>query len=496
MSLLRVAAAALTSALALWVASPAVGWGWVAWAALVPVALVTLRLPERRLGRLVVPLSYALYLELLLVPALPFGIADGQWGNPVLPIMVADSPVVFVALVGVPLAGLALYAVRFPTPFAARSALAAVSLPAAVWTALDSLRAKLDPSGLWGPLFLTQDDTAPGGLAVLAGPWLLTFAIVAVNWTLALLLVRGRAAFPAVGAVAAALAVALAASAALRPGHGAPITLAVVQPGYDTAEYDRPVLRNLRPQTRDVERASLDLIGDVASLTREAAVRGARIVVWPEATIWVDPHVNDDVGGELAGLARETRSALVVPFFLRDEKHGATAVVTPEGTVLVPQPKQRPMWFLGERGENRIAPRPAELDAGRIGTLLGIDNADPGVPRALAAAGAEVLASSTHDWRELAPYQRSLSRLHARATGLPLARADWRYGSALYDGDGAERASAGAEKRRAVLVGEVSLGTSRTPYARIGDVLAWVFVVGALGLVGGGALLRRRASAR
>ena len=498
MSLVLVAAAALMSALALWAASPAVGFGWLAWVALAPVAAVALAAEGTRRGRLAVPLSYALFLELLLVPALPFGIAEGQWGDPVVPIMVGESPVVFVALVAVPVVGLVLYAARFPQPLAGRGSLVAVGAPAVVWTALDVVRTKADPSGLWGPLFLTQHDTSAGMLAALGGPWLLTFALVAVNWTLALLLVRRRAAARAALVVVGGVAAGIAATATLVSSGDARerVSVAVAQPGYDTAEYDRPVLRYLRPATRDVERASLDLIEDLGALTREAGAEGAALVVWPEATIWVDPAANARVAGALADLARETRAAIVVPFFVRTRSHGASAVVLPDGDLLGPQPKQRPMWFLGERGDNRTPPQPVEMLLGRLGTLLGVDNQDPAVARELAARGAALLASSTHDWRELAPYQRALSQLHARSLGVPLARADWRYGSALYDASGDEQASAGAEKRRALLVAAVSVGDASTPYERIGDAVAWASVAGALGLYATATVLRRRASGR
>ena len=85
------ASAAAASALLLWTSSPAVGVGWLAWIALVPALAVALHDPATRSARLTVPLAYALYLELLLVPALPFGLARDQWADdPVLPVMVGD----------------------------------------------------------------------------------------------------------------------------------------------------------------------------------------------------------------------------------------------------------------------------------------------------------------------------------------------------------------------------------------------------------------------
>jgi apolipoprotein N-acyltransferase len=475
--------APFASGLLLWAAAPPVGFAWAAWVALVPAAAVSLAAPATRWGRAAVPLAVAVFLELLLVPALPFGLADDQWGDPVVPILVGGSPVLVVALVAVPLAALALYALRFPFPFVPRRPWTAgvvavvVAVPAVVWTAFDLLRTKFDPGGFWGPLFLSQHDTATRRLAVLAGPWLVTLALVSFNYAAAAALVANRRRSVALVPVGIALAVAAAALAIGEPRPPGPTTtVAAVQPGYDTAEFERPVLRHLRRETRDLERASLDLIADLAPLTRDAGRRAARLVVWPEATIWVDPHENLRVRAALTRLAADAGAVLVVPYFLRDQARGAAVAVLPDGTITRAQPKQRAMWFLGERGGDRVGPEPVETGAGRVGTLLGVDAQDPAVARRLAAGGADVVASSTHDWDALAVQQRALARFHATASRIPVVRADWRYGSAILDAGGRVVADAGVAKRRTMLVAEVGTGVAATPYGRVGDALGWACV--------------------
>jgi apolipoprotein N-acyltransferase len=469
-------------------AAPPVGLGWLAWVALVPAAAVAVRHAGTRTGRAAVPLAFAIFLELLIVPALPFGIADHQWGEPPIPIMLGDSPVFAAALVGIPLAGLLLYAIDFPFLGAPRRGVPALLVPAIAWTALDLLRVKFDPSGLFGPLFLTQSDLPTAHLAALGGPWLVTFALVAVAFAIASSRTRAL-----VGAALAVL-VALAASAATAADTGATVRVAVVQPGYDTSEFDRPVLHWLRRANRNLPRASRDLIRDLRPLTREAARRGAALVVWPEASLWVDPHGDTPTRGELARLARDTGAAIVVPYFLRGPDHGATAVVLPNGAVTRAQPKQRPMWFLGEQGGNRVEPRPAQTPVGPLGTMLGVDNQDAGVARGLAAAGAGLIGSSTHDWKQLAPQQRALTQIHAIAVGRPILRADWRNGSFVVDGDGEIRADAGEATRRTVLVADVRPASGQTLYVRVGDLAGWAAVAAALA-VAGVALVRRRATA-
>jgi apolipoprotein N-acyltransferase len=62
----------------------------------------------------------------------------------------------------------------------------------------------------------------------------------------------------------------------------------------------------------------------------------------------------------------------------------------------------------------------------------------------------------------------------AAGAGVPVIRADWRFGSAIYDADGEARADAGTALRRTVLTAEVHAWAASTPYRRAGDVLGWL----------------------
>jgi apolipoprotein N-acyltransferase len=498
--------AGLASGILLAAAAPAGLNGWLAWVALAPAGATALCWRGTRAGRLAVPVAYGVYLELLLIRALPFGIADGQWGDPP-PVMIGDSPVLFVALLAVPAFAGLLYAVRFGEPWGLdRLAprlrpVAAVTIPAAAFAALDFVRVSIDPGGFWGPLFLSQHETPPLAMSVLAGPWLVSFAIAASGYALGQLALALAAATRggSVGGkhVRGSVAVALGTAALVAVGIVAGLSIdragdraamvAAVQPGYDTAEEDRWQTRHFEPGGYDA--AALDLIHDLSPLTREAAAAGAELVAWPEAAVWVDPS-SGQVGRELRRLAGESGAAIVVPYFLRELRQGQTTVVLPDGTFTATQAKQRPMWFLGENGDNRAAPEPVSAAGFRTGTMLGVDNQGSRVARALADERAELLVSATHDWEQLAGPQRAFAAINAAATGTPLVRADWRYGSAIYGPDGERIAGAGNGLERTVLVASVPLSAGTTPYTAIGDALGWLFIAlscaaAAIGLGGG-----------
>ena len=254
------------------------------------------------------------------------------------------------------------------------------------------------------------------------------------------------------------------------------------------------MLRRFEPGTWDL--SALDLARDLGELTRRAATAGAEVVVWPEASMYVDPRDQPPVRRELRRLAADTGATLVVPFFLPGPGKGATLAVVPSGSgarLTVARPKQRPMWWLGERSDASGQPEPLPAGGLAIGTMLGVDSQDPHVAAQLAGGGAELLVSATHDWRQSAVQHRAYERLAARAAGLPLVRADWRYGSAVYDHEGRVLADAGEDLTRTTVVATVELGTASTPYASLGDLVGWTAVafVGLAALLG----LRERVSA-
>ena len=118
--------------------------------------------------------------------------------------------------------------------------------------------------------------------------------------------------------------------------------------------------------------------------------------------------------------------------------------------------------------------------------MLGVDSQDPHLAAQLAGEGAELLASGTHDWRQSAVQHRAYEQLAARGAGLPLVRADWRYGSAVYDHEGRILADAGEGLTRTTVLATVRAGPASTPYADLGDLVGWVAVafVGLAALLG------------
>jgi predicted amidohydrolase len=214
--------------------------------------------------------------------------------------------------------------------------------------------------------------------------------------------------------------------------------------------------------------------------------------------MYVDPRSEPEVESALRGLVRRTGAAIVVPYFVRADRISEVVAAFPEragepdGVVLTrPEPKQRPMWFLGERGEGETTAGPIRVGGSRLGALLGVDVQLPALARRHAERGATLLTSSTHDWAQLAPHHRAFAQLAARATSLPLVRADWRYGSAIYGPGGEMLADAGTGLSRTVLLADIPI-RSADPYPAFGDAFGWIALAVSGTLLLGAALERRR----
>jgi hypothetical protein len=210
--------------------------------------------------------------------------------------------------------------------------------------------------------------------------------------------------------------------------------------------------------------------------------------------MFVDPRSDPRIRGELRRLGAAAGATVVVPYFDREIRQSAVLAVLPDGRLTDPRPKQRPMWFLGEEA-TEAEPRPLASGAPEVGTLLGLDDQEAAIAGELASNGAGLIASSTHDWPQLATQQRAMAAITARATGAPVVRADWRYGSAIYDRDGQRVADAGEGLQRTAITAEVS-AADPTPYARLGDAIGWVAAAISIAAVLSGWIARMTARRR
>jgi apolipoprotein N-acyltransferase len=258
---------------------------------------------------------------------------------------------------------------------------------------------------------------------------------------------------------------------------------------------------------------TFEIFDGLVEQTEEAIDKGASLVVWPESTVpmlyeetpfwrdWVESTTRrtgvDIILGSVARSQsgdRFTNSALLV-------RNGATAGrydkirLVPFGEYV---PMKRALFFAEKLvravGDFEFGNNPGPLD-GRVpyGLAICYEVVYPSIPVASVRLGAELLVTITNDaWFDVsaAPYQHlSMARMRAIETDRWIVRAGTTGISAIVDPTG-RLVSHIPLGERGVLVGEVGVRKSVTPYTRWGDWAAWLCVL--LTLVALGMSVRTR----
>ncbi len=241
------------------------------------------------------------------------------------------------------------------------------------------------------------------------------------------------------------------------------------------------------------------ILNTYLTLTREAAAKGAQLVIWPESSTPF-PFLDDAVGGErIRALVRETGIELLLGSDQVDHRtksyYNAAFLVRKDGTVagvyqkmhLVPfgefVPLQQLLFFVGPLVEQvgGFTPGPDMVmlptSHGPISTAICYEIVFPRLVGESVSRGSQLLTTITNDaWygHSSAPYQHFLqASMRAIEQGRYLARAANTGITGFVDPYG--RVLQKTEIfERAILVGDVRMLEGRTIYGRIGDLFAYI----------------------
>jgi apolipoprotein N-acyltransferase len=314
--------------------------------------------------------------------------------------------------------------------------------------------------------------------------WLGVFGVgmlvAAVNAALAALLTPAlRARRPALGfGVAAAVVAGAFLSGLARPAPpaepGAALSVAAVQPGVAARLADPHA-----PESRERHAAAL-------ALTRELRGRGHDLVVWPEHAVGFYLREHTPAAETVLALSRELDADLLLGgphyrFASPEPRYFASAFLFAAGELRGRHDKTQ-LVPIAERGYDsgeRLRALPGSHAA--VGALLCAEMLFPGVARALAKGGAEILANPSNDaWLvpAAAEHMLRLAALRAIENRRPVVRATPTGVSAVIDARGRvlARSRPGA---REVIEARVVPGRSRTLTQRFGD---WPVSLAVLGV--------------
>lgn len=408
------------------------------------------------------------------------------------------------------------------SPVSPWRALAALVVVPSCWVAVDWVRSWQGFGGPWAVYGTSQwQHPAILALAAVGGVWLVSFALVAANTGILIILVARSAGVRLLGAAAALIAIAAGPVAfALTPA--APVTrrvtMAVVQPGV----VHIPALR----------------VDASQRLSAGLAAYHAGLIVWGESSVAYDLDTDAALLGQLKRLSAADRAQLLVNQDSITPGGGKSKVAVLIGaggiggryvkTRLVPFgeyipfrqqlgwlakiSKAAPQNMIPGTGAHVLRVTPAGGRPLTIGVLICFESAFPDMSRVDTDNGAQLIIYQTSDstwqagWEWVLAQHAALGAVRAAETGRPVIQAALTGDSAAFDLRGRLLAWAGSSYRGVLGVRlGVPPAAARTLYDRLGDYIPWT----ALGIValaaaiaiarsgrGGQILIRRRDGTR
>jgi apolipoprotein N-acyltransferase len=269
-----------------------------------------------------------------------------------------------------------------------------------------------------------------------------------------------------------------------RRSPGPPIRVAAIQDhsGGETA----PFLPARSLESRE---------GDRDELTRQAAAKGARLIVWSEKCLG-ETFAPDAALNPTADLARELKAHLVVGYEepAQPKPFNCAAIVGPDGRVKGVHRKIHP--FLGERQGMQCGSAATAFPTGlgKIGMEICFDSCYPEVTRRIVRAGARII--TVPNWDPPMPrgvlhcLHSAMQPFRAVENHIPFIRADANGLSQIIDANGRLVGQAPLFAADA-LMGDVTLGDGKgTLFTRWGDWFAYLCLAAVIVL---SAALRPRA---
>jgi len=387
-------------------------------------------------------------------------------------------------------------------------ALAAMVVVPSSWLVTEWIRSWQGIGGPWAVLGASQwQHPVILALAAVGGVWLISFALVAANTGVLIVLVAKDMAIRLAGLACVAVVIAagpVAFALTTPPQPVQPLTIALVQPGL-TSNAAARLAANERLTAAQADRAELfvwaessvgynlparpKILASVEDLSKSA---GAEILVDQDAQNTAGAHFKQAALISGAGIEGTYTKTRLVPFgeyipfravlgwLSKISKAAATNVVPGTGAHVLQArlPDGRPLTF---------------------GVLICFESAFPDMSRVDTDHGARIIIYQTSDstfQASWAPAQHAaLGAVRAAETGRPVVQAALTGDSAAFDARGRLLAWVGSSYRGTLIVHlQLPPASYLTPYDRLGDYVPWTAVgIAALAALAG---IRRRVLGR
>ena len=228
---------------------------------------------------------------------------------------------------------------------------------------------------------------------------------------------------------------------------GPEVRVAAVQPGLDNATPGTLISAGDLHPGRGEEQRRTAQIAELSDMTRQAAARGARIVVWPEETLNYDPRVIDTAW--IPALVRQTGVYLAMGFTpnATDGSAPNTALLwSPDGSVASVYYKTKRVLAEGESFTPGTAYPTVETPYGTVGIIICFDIDFPDGPaRRVAANGARMILAPSIDFASVADARSASTAYRAIENRVAMVKADVAWDSVIVAPNGRVITSSGAD---------------------------------------------------
>jgi len=264
--------------------------------------------------------------------------------------------------------------------------------------------------------------------------------------------------------------------AAIQMGY---VPEAKVHPGYE--RYDA------LEKKKDWPAAANAVIDVLKPLTEKSAGEDAKLVVWPETTLTVDPTKFVDIRNRLADMASQNGIFLVAPYYSifpgqekKDsfEYYNGAAVFSPEGKFIFRYLKQHMVKALGiEKGKEGRTSKVLATPMGKMAIMICYDADYPKIPNEYVSRGAEYFVTPSHDLSLfITRHHPALLMFRAVENHRSFIKADYVHGAMIVDPKG--RILADAPNGLQYITAEIPLVSDKTPFSWLSHVFCLSCVVG------------------
>jgi apolipoprotein N-acyltransferase len=352
---------------------------------------------------------------------------------------------------------------------------------------LEYINTLANPLGSWGSLAYTQYSFLPFlQLLSITGIWGISFLIAwlapIVNWAWEqdFMLNKVRIGVLTYGGILALVLVYGSVRMAYFPPQSTTLQVASL-----TQEVNHFKLKDL-PASRA---KSLESGERLLQLTRQQAQAGANVIIWQEGAIIA---LQDDVAHvieQARGLAQEEKVYLLLGLFTipegypKDKAVNQAVWITPDGEVKWHYLKERPV-----PGLENLVPGDGIIPVdqtgyGAMASVICFDMDHPIFIHKALHSDADVMLVPADDYPGIVPFHTYMSMFRGIEDGFSVVRAAGNGLSATFDYQGRTLATADYFATKQAMISYVPTQGVRTIYTSIGDLFAWLSIMGFVTLV-------------